>query len=104
MAHRQRHSGIKELDTSIHKKKRNKSVIKIRAPLNRKKSGFYVEIRSTKKNTKHETRNSKQYLMTKMALMCHPEPSKRFGLHDNDEILRFAQNDSKAVSFKDLNI
>jgi len=42
--------------------------------------------------------------MTKMALMCHPEPSKRFGLHDNDEILRFAQNDSKAVSFKDLNI
>jgi len=47
-----------------------------------------------------------------MTLLCHPEPFAALedklregsGLHDNDEILRFAQNDSNAVSFENLNI
>jgi len=38
--------------------------------------------------------------MTKMTLLCHPERSEGSGLHDNGEILRFAQNDSNAVSFE----
>jgi hypothetical protein len=42
--------------------------------------------------------------MTKMTLLCHPERSEGSGLDDNGEILRFAQNDSNAVSFENLNI
>jgi hypothetical protein len=42
--------------------------------------------------------------MTKMTRKCHPERSEGSGLCENDEILRFAQNDSKAVSFGDFEI
>ena len=44
--------------------------------------------------------------MTKMMLLCRPEcsTSTGSGLHENVDILRFAQNDYKAVSFENLNI
>ena len=38
-----------------------------------------------------------------MTLTCHPE-AKPKDLANEKEILRFAQNDSKAVSFENLNI
>jgi hypothetical protein len=42
--------------------------------------------------------------MTKMTRRCHPERSEGSGLHKNVEILRFAQNDSEAVSFEHLKL
>jgi len=48
-------------------------------------------------------RNTKQYQMTKMTFTCHPE-AKPKDLANEKEILRFAQNDSKAVGFENLNI
>ena len=39
-----------------------------------------------------------------MTRKCHPERSEGSRLLVNDEILRFAQNDGKAVSFENLNI
>ena len=41
--------------------------------------------------------------MTKMKLTCHPE-AKPKDLANEKEILHFAQNDRKAVSFENLNI
>jgi len=41
--------------------------------------------------------------MTKMTLMCHPE-AKPKDLANEEEILRFAQNDSEAVNFCHLNL
>jgi hypothetical protein len=40
--------------------------------------------------------------MTEMTRKCHPERSEGSRLCENDEILRFAQNDSKSVSFENL--
>jgi len=37
-----------------------------------------------------------------MTRKCHPERSEGSRLCENDEILRFAQNDSKSVSFENL--
>jgi len=48
-------------------------------------------------------RNSKQIQMTKMTLGVILRRSRR-NWPANDEILRFAQNDSFAVSFENLNI
>ena len=41
--------------------------------------------------------------MNKMTLTCHPE-AKPKDLANEKEILRFAQNDSKAISFENLTI
>jgi len=41
--------------------------------------------------------------MFKMTLMCHPE-AKPKDLAKEEEILRFAQNDSIAVNFSNLNL
>ena len=56
MAYRQRHSGIKELDTSIHEKKRYKSIINVPASLNRKNMVF--TLKSEARNPKSETISS----------------------------------------------
>ena len=37
-----------------------------------------------------------------MTRKCHPERSEGSRLCENDEILRFAQNDSKSVSFENF--
>jgi len=55
-------------------------------------------------NSKSEYRNSKQIRnpnvqMAKMTLMCHPEVNLK-DLAKEEEILRFAQNESKAFNFE----